>query len=134
MMIGERFPARVEALLGLRAGRVLDLGSVGLSADEVRAGAPYDTVVSIGVLGEVDDLDAIVTVLAEVLAPDGRLLFAELEPKSARWGRAPSPDVRAALWRNGFTVVDARPWRRRRTPTVIGGVARLTPAGAVTRS
>lgn len=133
--IRRRFPARLRALEALASGHVLDLATVGEvgsvgSHDRIRAAAPYDTIVSVGVLCELDEaveLDDSVRLLAQALAPDGRLLFAEPDAGSG-------PDVRAALWRNGLTVIDSRPWRRRSRlgalvdGTVIGGVARLTPA------
>ncbi len=132
--IRERFPARLAALEALASGHVLDLGAVaGLgtgSGDRVvEARSPYDTIVSVGVLCELpsaDVLDGTARLLAQALAPDGRLLFAEPEARSGL-------DVRDALWRNGLTVVDSRAWSRRSLlpgragPVVIGGVARLTP-------
>ncbi len=138
--IRERFPARLQALTTQATGRVLDLATVadvGTAAghEVIRAGAPYDTIVSVGVLGGLgrcDQLESTARLLSQVLAPGGRLLFAEPEARAG-------PDVRGALWRNGFTVIDSRPWRRNRLPggrggrTVIGGVARLTPVGARTR-
>ncbi len=132
--IRELFPARLEALTSLATGSVLDLGTVDVGTarerETIRAGAPYDTIVSVGVLvelAETDQLDQAVRLLAEVLAPDGRVLFAEPQTGSR-------PDVRDAMWRGGLTVIESRPWRRRSKLTgwggraVIGGVARLTPA------
>ena len=134
MTIRRRFTDEVTALLADAASPVLDLaGCVDadgqLSKDAALARAPYDTVASIGVLSHIADLDGALPVVKEAMAPGGRLVFVDYEPASglaARLvARRPRHDVRAALWRNGFTVVESKSWRDGRR-TVVGGEARVS--------
>lgn len=105
-----------------------------------RCGEPFDTICSFGALGAAPCLETLVAALAPLLAPDGRLLFVELDgdarpwrrrldrPARRLWGMSMGRDIAGALWAGGLEVVslDRRPLRSGRSGLlrVVVGAAR----------
>jgi SAM-dependent methyltransferase len=114
--------------------------------DAVFDTAPFDTVVCTFVLCTVPDLDAALTRLRELLAPDGRLLFLEHIRSPGMWGRVQrlatpawravvpgchlDRDTLGALRRTGFVVTDCEhftmPFVHSRMGAAVQGAARLS--------
>ena len=108
-----------------------------------RAGEPFDTVCSFGALSAAPCLDSLVAELLALLAPDGRLVFVELDGDARRWRRrldgvarhrwgvSMGRDITGALWAGGFEVIslERRPLRHgaRGLLRVAAGVARPDP-------
>lgn len=73
----------------------------------------FDSIVSLGQLGAVDDLPARLAALLELLAPGGVLLFCE--PTVCRDDTAGPPhDVTGCLWAGGWSVIECRRFGRGR--------------------
>ncbi len=140
-------------------GRVLDIRgplASGFSYGEVRelvvappasaierSGERFDTICSFGALAAAPALDTLVAVLRGALAPDGRLLFVELDGDARRWRRrldriarrmwgiSMSRDISGALWAGGFELTSLDRRSLRGGPPgllrVVVGAARLDP-------
>lgn len=162
----------VAAMQRRAAGRALDVRgplASGFAYDSVRElvvappssladrdEAPFDTVCSFGALAAAPRLEPFVATLLPLTAPDGRLLFVELDGDAGRWrrrldrvarrmwGMSVSRDITGALWAGGFEVtsLDRRPvchgppgllrvvvGAARRDPHRLGGPAALGAAG-----
>ncbi|MDE0194247.1 MAG: hypothetical protein OXP08_01735 [bacterium] len=150
-------------------GRVLDIGGPlagGFAYDSVNelvvappqslgegADEPFDVVCSFGAMAAAPCLETLVAMLRPLVAPDGRLLFVELDGDARRWrrrldglarrrwGMSMARHVTAALWAGGFEVtsLDRRPLRGRAKSLlrVVVGTARPDPhrlAGQADRS
>ena len=90
-----------------------------------RAGEPFDTVCSFGALSAAPCLDSLVAELLLLLAPDGRLVFVELDGDARSWrrrldgvarrlwGTSMGRDITGALWAGRFEVtsLERRPLR-----------------------
>ena len=108
-----------------------------------RTGEPFDTVCSFGALAAARHLEDLVATLRPIMAPDGRLLFVELDGDARRWrrrmdriarrfwGASMARDISGALWAGGFEVIslDRRPLRPGGPGLlrVVVGTARLDP-------
>ena len=149
----------VLAMQRRAAGRVLDIRGPlagGFAYESVRelvvappqslghrADEPFDVICSFGSLAAAPRLDSLVATLGGLLAPDGRLLFVELDGDARRWrrrldrvarrlwGMSMSRDISGALWAGGFelTSLQRRPLRQRVVGSirVVVGMARLDP-------
>ncbi len=105
-----------------------------------RTGEPFDTICSFGALAAAHRLEDLVATLRPIMAPDGRLLFVELDGDARRWRRrldriarrfwgvSMAGDISGALWAGGFEVIslDRRPLRSGRSGLlrVVVGAAR----------
>jgi hypothetical protein len=108
---------RTERLEARARGRVLRLDKHVLRNAGGESGG-YDTVVSVHALCGVDDIDAAIRRIDELLAADGQVLLLEHVQGRGGWRHAqdgwaalsrrcrPNRDVVAALRRNGFAVTD----------------------------
>ena len=122
---------RIERLLARARGKVLDVAVEGLTGEE----GSFDTVVCHRVLCTVDDLNATLVRIAQLMKPDGQLLA--IEHVRGTGTRARSQDLSAPLWRRiaggchpnrdpvgamreaGFAVTDCDRFTiNRRTPIV----------------
>lgn len=108
-----------------------------------RTGEPFDTICSFGALAAARHLEDLVATLRPIMAPDGRLLFVELDGDARRWRRrldriarrfwgvSMAGDISGALWAGGFEVtsLDRRPLRPGGPGLlrVVVGVARPDP-------
>ena len=111
-----------------------------------RAGEPFDVVCSFGAMAAAPCLEAYVARLRQFVAPEGRLLFVELDGDARRWRRrldriarrfwgvSMGRDISGALWAGGFEVIslDRRPLRPGGPGLlrVVVGAARLHPQRA----
>jgi SAM-dependent methyltransferase len=134
---------RRPRLLAAARGDVLELGN-GTDGE-----GPYDTVVSVLHLSSVDDPEAELARVREVLAPGGSLLFLELDRDPGLPGRGqqavapltnavtgwrPDRDILGLLRRSGFAGADLirldLPRYRWPLRTVVEGRAVVRPRGS----